>query len=138
MLDVGCGGGQFQNMCRLGANVTGFDGSSKNLKIAELHSKTNQLDIKYLNKSPEQIKEVEIFDIILNLEVVEHVKDLDLYIKSCSRLLKKNGIIFTATLNRTLPHILKLYWSRICFKMVTYGTHDWNSFQNGGVGKKVE
>ena len=90
LLDVGCGGGLISEpMCRLGANVTGIDASSKNIKIAELHSKTNQLDIKYLNKSPEQIKEIEIFDIILNLEVVEHVKDLDLYIKSCSRLLKK-------------------------------------------------
>ena len=130
MLDVGCGGGLISEpMCRLGANVTGIDASSKNIKIAELHSKTNQLDIKYLNKSPEQIKEVEIFDIILNLEVVEHVKDLDLYIKSCSRLLKKNGIIFTATLNRTFTSYFKaIIGAEYVLRWLPIGTHDWNSF----------
>ena len=130
LLDVGCGGGLISEpMCRLGANVTGIDASSKNIKIAELHSKTNQLDIKYLNKSPEQIKEVEIFDIILNLEVVEHVKDLDLYIKSCSRLLKKNGIIFTATLNRTFTSYFKaIIGAEYVLRWLPIGTHDWNSF----------
>ena len=130
LLDVGCGGGLISEpMCRLGANVTGIDASSKNIKIAELHSKTNQLNIKYLNKSPEQIKEVEIFDIILNLEVVEHVKDLDLYIKSCSRLLKKNGIIFTATLNRTFTSYFKaIIGAEYVLRWLPIGTHDWNSF----------
>ena len=130
LLDVGCGGGLISEpMCRLGANVTGIDASSKNIKIAELHSKTNQLDIKYLNKSPEQIKEIEIFDIILNLEVVEHVKDLDLYIKSCSRLLKKNGIIFTATLNRTFTSYFKaIIGAEYVLRWLPIGTHDWNSF----------
>ena len=130
LLDVGCGGGLISEpMCRLGANVTGIDASSKNIKIAELHSKTNQLDIKYLNKSPEQIKEVEIFDIILNLEVVEHVKNLDLYIKSCSRLLKKNGIIFTATLNRTFTSYFKaIIGAEYILRWLPIGTHDWNSF----------
>ena len=130
LLDVGCGGGLISEpMCRLGANVTGIDASSKNIKIAELHSKTNQLSIKYLNKSPEQIKEVEIFDIILNLEVVEHVKDLDLYIKSCSRLLKKNGIIFTATLNRTFTSYFKaIIGAEYVLRWLPIGTHDWNSF----------
>ena len=130
LLDVGCGGGLISEpMCRLGANVTGIDASSKNIKIAELHSKTNQLDIKYLNKSPEQIKEVEIFDIILNLEVVEHVKNLDLYIKSCSRLLKKNGIIFTATLNRTFTSYFKaIIGAEYVLRWLPIGTHDWNSF----------
>ena len=130
LLDVGCGGGLISEpMCRLGANVTGIDASSKNIKIAELHSKTNQLNIKYLNKSPEQIKEVEIFDIILNLEVVEHVKNLDLYIKSCSRLLKKNGIIFTATLNRTFTSYFKaIIGAEYVLRWLPIGTHDWNSF----------
>ena len=130
LLDVGCGGGLISEpMCRLGANVTGIDASSKNIKIAELHSKTNQLSIKYLNKSPEQIKEVEIFDIILNLEVVEHVKNLDLYIKSCSRLLKKNGIIFTATLNRTFTSYFKaIIGAEYVLRWLPIGTHDWNSF----------
>ena len=140
LLDVGCGGGLISEpMCRLGANVTGIDASSKNIKIAELHSKTNQLNIKYLNKSPEQIKEVEIFDIILNLEVVEHVKNLDLYIKSCSRLLKKNGIIFTATLNRTFTSYFKaIIGAEYVLRWLPIGTHDWNSFLKPESWKKVK
>tara|TARA_Y100001958_G_C21015986_1_gene394274 strand:- start:58 stop:783 length:726 start_codon:yes stop_codon:yes gene_type:complete len=130
LLDVGCGGGLISEpMCRLGASVTGIDASSKNIKIAELHSKTSQLDINYLNKSPEQFNDKECFDIILNLEVVEHVNDLDLYIKSCSKLLKKNGIIFTATLNRTLISYFKaIVGAEYILRWLPIGTHDWNNF----------
>ena len=102
ILDIGCGGGLISEpMARLGGNVTGIDASEKNIKIASLHSKENNLKINYLNKSPEQMKEKEKFDIILNLEIVEHVDDLDLYLRSCKNLLKKNGLMFTATINRT-------------------------------------
>ena len=90
ILDIGCGGGLISEpMARLGGNVTGIDASEKNIKVASLHSKKNNLKINYLNKSPEQLDEKEKFDIILNLEIVEHVDDLDLYLKSCYKLLKK-------------------------------------------------
>ena len=88
ILDIGCGGGLISEpMCRLGAEVTGIDASEKNIKIASIHAKKNKLNIKYLNKSPEQIGEKENYDIILNLEVVEHVNDLNLYLSSCFNLL---------------------------------------------------
>ena len=95
------GGLVSEPMCRLGAQVTGIDASEKNIKIADLHAQQNKLKIKYLNTSPENFPYSEKFDVILNLEIVEHVEDLDLYIEACSKLLKPNGLMFTATLNRT-------------------------------------
>ena len=76
-------------MARLGASVTGIDASEKNITVAKLHSKKSNLRINYLNTSPENLSYSEKFDIILNLEVVEHVNDVNLYIKSCYKLLKK-------------------------------------------------
>ena len=77
ILDIGCGGGLISEpMARLGGSVTGIDASEKNIKIAKIHSKKNNLEIKYLNKSPEQMNEKENFDIILNLEIIEHVEML--------------------------------------------------------------
>ena len=93
VLDIGCGGGLISEpMCRLGANVTGIDAAEKNIKVASLHSRENNLKIKYLNKSPEQLKTNDKFDIILNLEIVEHVEDVDLYLRSCHNLLKKMAL----------------------------------------------
>ena len=90
ILDIGCGGGLISEpMCRLGANVTGIDASEKNIKVAKLHSAKNNLKINYINKSPEQLNEIEKYDIILNLEIVEHVDNVKLYLKSCNELLKK-------------------------------------------------
>ena len=103
ILDIGCGGGLISEpMSRLGGIVTGIDASEKNIRIAQLHAKKNSLDIRYLKKSPEQLNEFEKFDVILNLEIIEHVENVNLYIESCYKLLKKNGLMFTATLNRTL------------------------------------
>ena len=90
VLDIGCGGGLISEpMTRLGAKVTGIDASEKNIKVAKLHSEKNGLKINYLNTSPENLSVSEKFDIILNLEIVEHVENVSLYIKSCNKLLKK-------------------------------------------------
>ena len=90
ILDIGCGGGLISEpMARLGGNVTGIDAVEKNIKVASIHSKKNNLEINYLNKSPEEMSNKEEFDVILNLEVVEHVDNLDLYLQSCHNLLKK-------------------------------------------------
>tara|TARA_B100000575_G_C22787251_1_gene465987 strand:- start:175 stop:672 length:498 start_codon:yes stop_codon:yes gene_type:complete len=116
-------------MARLGGNVTGIDASEKNIKIAYTHSKKSKLKIDYQNKSPEQLKDGNIFDIILNLEVVEHVDNLDLYLKSCSKLLKKNGLMFTATLNRTFSSYIKaIIGAEYVLRWLPIGTHDWNKF----------
>ena len=90
ILDIGCGGGLISEpMARLGAKVTGIDASEKNIKVAQLHAKQNSLDIEYLNKSPEQLDQKRKFDIILNLEIVEHVDNVRLYVESCHKLLNK-------------------------------------------------
>ena len=90
ILDIGCGGGLISEpLARLGANVTGIDASEKNISIAQFHSKKNNLNINYINTSPEKLNDIEKYDIILNLEVVEHVDNVNLYIKSCYKLLKR-------------------------------------------------
>ena len=129
-LDIGCGGGLISEpMCRLGASVTGIDASLKNIKVAETHAKKNNLEINYLNASPEDLAENKKFDVILNLEIVEHVKDVDLYFKSCSKLLKKNGLMFTATLNRTFTSFIKaIIGAEYVLRWLPIGTHDWNKF----------
>jgi 2-polyprenyl-6-hydroxyphenyl methylase / 3-demethylubiquinone-9 3-methyltransferase len=130
VLDIGCGGGLISEpMTRLGASVTGIDASEKNIKVASLHAKNNQLNINYLNMSPEQLDEKEKYDVILNLEVVEHVDDLDLYLRSCQKLIKKNGLMFTATINRTLTSYIKaIVGAEYILRWLPIGTHDWSKF----------
>ena len=130
ILDIGCGGGLISEpMARLGGDVTGIDASEKNIKVASMHGRKNNLRINYLNKSPEQLKDREKFDIILNLEIVEHVDNLDLYLKSCHNLLKKNGLMFTATINRTLTSYIKaIVGAEYILRWLPIGTHDWNKF----------
>ena len=130
ILDIGSGGGLISEpLARLGADVTGIDAAEKNIKIAQLHAKESNLNIRYLHKSPEQLKEFENFDIILNLEIVEHVENVDLYIKICRKLLKKDGIMFTATLNRTLTSYVKaIIGAEYILRWLPIGTHDWNKF----------
>ena len=130
ILDIGCGGGLISEpIARLGGDVTGIDASEKNIKIAQSHSKKSNLKIRYLNKSPEQLNEFEKFDVILNLEIVEHVEDVNLYIKSCFKLLKKNGIMFTATLNRSfMSYIKAIIGAEYVLRWLPIGTHDWNKF----------
>ena len=130
ILDIGCGGGLISEpLSRLGGSVTGIDASEKNIKVASLHSKKNNLKIRYLNKSPEQLNEFEKFDVILNLEIVEHVEDVSLYINSCYKLLKPKGIMFTATINRTLISYIKaIIGAEYVLRWLPIGTHDWNKF----------
>ena len=130
ILDIGCGGGLISEpMARLGANVTGIDASEKNIKIAQIHSEENNLKINYIHSSPERLKEKEEFDIILNLEIIEHVEDVELYVDSCSKLLKKGGLMFTATLNRTIISYIKaIVGAEYILRWLPIGTHDWNKF----------
>ncbi|MDA8618765.1 bifunctional 2-polyprenyl-6-hydroxyphenol methylase/3-demethylubiquinol 3-O-methyltransferase UbiG [Candidatus Pelagibacter bacterium] len=130
ILDIGCGGGLISEpMARLGANVTGIDASEKNVKIAKLHSEKSGLKINYINTSPEKLDDLEKFDIILNLEIIEHVDNVNLYVKSCNKLLKKNGLMFTATLNRSfLSYIKAIIGAEYILRWLPIGTHDWNKF----------
>ena len=130
ILDIGCGGGLISEpMARLGANVTGIDASKKNINIAQIHSKRSGLKINYITASPENLSNKEKFDIILNLEIVEHVDNVNLYIKSCSQLLKKNGLMFTATLNRSfISYVKAIIGAEYILRWLPIGTHDWNKF----------
>ncbi len=130
ILDIGCGGGLLSEpMCRLGAKVTGIDASDKNIKVAKLHSKKNNLRIDYFCSSPEKFDAKDKFDVILNMEIVEHVEDVNFFLKSCSRLLKKNGIMFVATLNKTLKsYIFAIVGAEYILRWLPIGTHEWEKF----------
>ena len=130
LLDIGCGGGLLSEpMCRLGANVTGIDASQKNIEVAKFHARKNKLKIDYKVASPEMLKNKKRFDVILNMEIVEHVNDIDFFIKESSKLLKKNGIMFIATLNRTLKsYVFAIVGAEYILKWLPIGTHDWEKF----------
>ncbi len=130
ILDVGCGGGLLSEpLSRLGAEVFGIDASDNNIKIAKLHAKKSNLNIKYFCSSPEKFKIKNEFDVILNMEIVEHVEDVDFFLKSCSKLLKKNGIMFVATLNKTLKsYLFAIIGAEYILKWLPIGTHEWEKF----------
>ncbi len=130
ILDIGCGGGLItEPMCRMGAKVTGMDASSKNIQVAKLHAKQNNLKIEYINSSPEKNELNGKFDVILNLEIVEHVENLDLFLKHSSKLIKKNGIMFVATINRTFQSYIKaIVGAEYILRWLPIGTHSWDKF----------
>ena len=130
ILDIGCGGGLLcEPMSRLGADVTGIDASEKNIKVAKLHSNKNKLKINYICSSPEKLNLNKKFDVILNMEVVELVDDVDLFIKKSSEFLKKNGLMFIATLNKTLiSYIFAIIGAEYVLRWLPIGTHDWDKF----------
>jgi 2-polyprenyl-6-hydroxyphenyl methylase/3-demethylubiquinone-9 3-methyltransferase len=130
ILDIGCGGGLLSEpMCRLGADVTAIDASEKNIEVAKLHSRKNNLKINYICTSPEKLKNQNQFDVILNMEIVEHVEDVNFFLKSCSKLLKKNGIMFIATINKTLKsYVFAIIGAEYIMRWLPIGTHDWEKF----------
>ena len=130
ILDIGCGGGLLSEpMCILGANVTGIDASTKNVKISKLHAKKDNLKINYICSSPEKLKISKKFDVILNMEIVEHVEDISFFLKSCSKLLNKNGLMFVATINKTLKsYVFAIVGAEYVLRWLPIGTHDWEKF----------
>jgi len=130
ILDIGCGGGLLSEpMSRMGADVTGIDASSMNIGIAKLHARKNKLNIKYLCSSPEKLKLEKKFDVILNMEIVEHVEDIDLFLNACSKLLKKNGLMFVATINKTLKsYLFAIIGAEYIMRWLPIGTHEWDKF----------
>jgi len=130
ILDIGCGGGLLcEPLTRLGATMTGIDASSNNIKIAKLHSKEMGLKIKYIHCSPESLNFENEFDVILNMEVIEHVLDVNLFIQNCSKLIKKNGIMFIATINKNLKsYIFAILGAEYILRWLPIGTHNWDKF----------
>ena len=130
ILDIGCGGGLLSEpMCRLGANVTAIDASKKNIEVAKFHAQKKKLKINYICASPETLKIKKKFDVILNMEIIEHVEDINFFLKSCSKLLKKNGLMFVATLNKTLKsYVFAIIGAEYILRWLPIGTHEWEKF----------
>ena len=131
LLDIGCGGGLLaEPMARLGFAVTGADASEKNVKIASTHAGIEGLKIDYRVATAELLADEGLsFDVVLNMEVVEHVADLPGYLAACARLVKPGGLMFVATLNKTLKSLaLAKIGAEYVLRWVPAGTHDWNRF----------
>lgn len=131
LVDVGCGGGLLSEpMCRLGAKVTGIDASEKNIGIASVHADQSKLDITYKHSTAEDLAATgEQFDVILAMEIIEHVADVDAFIASIAKLAKPNGLIFVATLNRTLKSFaLAIVGAEYIMRWLPIGTHSWDKF----------
>ena len=130
ILDIGCGGGLLcEPLKRLGAEITGIDASENNIKAAKLHAQEMDLDINYINCSPENLKINKKFKVILNMEIVEHVSDVNLFIQKCSSLIEKNGIMFVATINKNIKsYLFAIIGAEYILRWLPIGTHDWNKF----------
>ncbi|MCW5731436.1 MAG: bifunctional 2-polyprenyl-6-hydroxyphenol methylase/3-demethylubiquinol 3-O-methyltransferase UbiG [Alphaproteobacteria bacterium] len=131
LLDIGCGGGLLaEPMCRLGAEVVGVDAAERNIAVARLHAGQMELPIDYRHGSAEALAgQGETFDVILNMEVVEHVADLPGFVDACARMLRPGGVMFVATLNRTLKsYALAIVGAEYVLRWLPRGTHDWRKF----------
>ena len=116
-------------MNRLGAEVVGIDASEKNISVAKLHAMKNNLNIKYLCASPETLKTDLKFDVILNMEIIEHIENINLFLESCSKLLNKGGIMFVATINKTLKsYLFAIVGAEYILRWLPIGTHEWEKF----------
>ena len=131
VLDIGCGGGLVaEPLARLGAQVTGIDPASENIEAAKAHAKGAELAITYRAMTAEVLaKEGSAFDAVLLLEVIEHVPDVPLFLRSVAPLLKPGGVLILSTLNRTLKaYALAIVGAELILRWLPAGTHDWNRF----------
>ena len=131
IVDIGCGGGLVaEPLCRLGADVTGVDAGDKNIKAARNHARQQKLKINYKVTTAEQLAaKREKFDVVIALEIIEHVSDPAFFLSSCCKLVGKNGIFILSTLNRTpKSFILGIVAAEYILRWVPKGSHDWKKF----------
>ncbi|PIE12073.1 MAG: bifunctional 3-demethylubiquinol 3-O-methyltransferase/2-polyprenyl-6-hydroxyphenol methylase [Rhodobacterales bacterium] len=131
LLDIGCGGGLLSEpMARLGAEVVGADAAERNIPVAQLHAEQMGLDIDYRNTTAEAIAEGgERFDIVLNMEVVEHVADPQEFLNTCASLLKPGGLHICSTINRNpKSYAVAIVGAEVVMRWLPRGTHDWAKF----------
>ena len=132
LLDVGCGGGLLSEpMCRMGFAVTALDASAQNIGTAKSHAEACGLDISYINQTVEQlvVSHAHQFDVVLCMEVIEHVSDPKAFLQTVAQMVKPGGLLFLATLNRTLKaHALAIVGAEYILNWVPKGTHDWQKF----------
>jgi 2-polyprenyl-6-hydroxyphenyl methylase/3-demethylubiquinone-9 3-methyltransferase len=128
VLDIGCGGGLLSEpMARMGATVVGADPSEKNIGIASTHAAESGAQVDYRAVTAEQLEQAgETFDVVLNMEVVEHVADVDLFLKTCARMVRPGGLMFVATINRTLKaRALAIFAAENVLRWLPRGTHQY-------------
>ncbi|MGI9392018.1 MAG: bifunctional 2-polyprenyl-6-hydroxyphenol methylase/3-demethylubiquinol 3-O-methyltransferase UbiG, partial [Parvibaculales bacterium] len=131
IMDIGCGGGLLcEPLARLGAEITGIDAAHKNIEVAKIHAKKMKLDIAYHCAAPEQMSEMaEQFDVVLNMEVVEHVENVALFLQSSATMLTPNGMMLVATLSRTAKSfLLAIIGAEYILRWLPRGTHEWDKF----------
>ncbi|HTT48091.1 MAG TPA: bifunctional 2-polyprenyl-6-hydroxyphenol methylase/3-demethylubiquinol 3-O-methyltransferase UbiG [Pseudolabrys sp.] len=131
MLDIGCGGGILSEpLARLGAQMFGADPSHENVAIASAHAKENGVDVDYRATTAEELAAAgEQFDVVLAMEVVEHVVDVNAFIATCASMVKPGGLMFAATLNRTLKSFaLAIVGAEYVLRWLPRGTHQWDKF----------
>ena len=131
LLDIGCGGGLIcEPMARLGAQVTGIDASDKNIKVASLHAQQGNLPIDYRATTAEALVDTNArFDIVLALEIIEHVANIPAFVESCCKLLKPNGFMVWSTINRTpKSYALAIVGAEYILRWLPRGTHTWKKF----------
>ena len=131
IIDIGCGGGLVcEPLSRLGGNLTGIDADDQAIKVAGEHAKSNELNIKYLNTTSDALAEKKKrYDVVLALEIIEHVSSPEEFVRSCADLCKPGGIVIFSTLNRTLKsYALGIMAAEHILRWVPKGTHEWNKF----------
>lgn len=131
ILDIGCGGGLLcEPMARLGADVVGVDAAARNIPVAEIHAQQSGLDIDYrVNTAEAMAEDGEQFDVVLNMEVVEHVADPLGYLTACCDLLKPGGLHLCSTINRNPKSFaMAIVGAEYVMRWLPKGTHEWNKF----------
>lgn len=130
ILDIGCGGGLMcEPLARLGAEVTGIDAVEKNIKSAQIHANQNNLNINYMLSAVEELQKNKKYDVILNLEVIEHVDNQKIFISKSCDLVNQGGLMFIATINKTIFSIIfAKYLAEYVLGFLPKGTHDWKKF----------
>ncbi len=127
-LDIGCGGGLLcEPMARMGAEIVGADASAVNIEVARIHAAQSGLAIDYRAQTAESLEAAgEKFDVILNMEVVEHVSDVDLFMSKCANMVKPGGLMFVATINRTMKaKALAIFMAENVLRWLPKGTHQY-------------
>lgn len=131
LLDIGCGGGLLSEpMARLGASVIGADAAERNIPVARVHAEEQGLEIDYRHTTAEAlVEEGEVFDVVLNMEVVEHVSDPQAYLNACRDLLKPGGLMVCSTLNRNpKSYVFAIIGAEHVMRWLPKGTHEWKKF----------
>ncbi|MGY6697269.1 MAG: bifunctional 2-polyprenyl-6-hydroxyphenol methylase/3-demethylubiquinol 3-O-methyltransferase UbiG [Roseinatronobacter sp.] len=131
LLDIGCGGGLLSEpMARLGATVVGADAAARNIPVAQLHAQAEGLEIDYRHTTAEDLAAAgEVFDVVLNMEVVEHVADPLAYLTACQQLLRPGGLMICSTLNRNpKSFLMAIIGAEYVMRWLPKGTHEWAKF----------